>query len=216
MKFRQLQVQYQPEVTPLLIQLPTNDTDPDVIHDAPLYLPSSLPPGTLIKCSERLVSMEIELRIGQCRDSLTQLRTKLNAQARLLKHKYVNIRHQAPNTRSQDLLKRINAKIESIANKYRYAFAMLQALDQRGGYEWRSEFLELRNQDVRGLSQAELPKAPTQERAEELQARTLLKGEVVPEGNRTVSWIWRGSLKENLEYQDEHEEYGEGWQFSFN
>jgi hypothetical protein len=34
--------------------------------------------------------METELRIGQCRDSLAQLRTKLNAQARLLKHKYIS------------------------------------------------------------------------------------------------------------------------------
>ena len=76
------------------------DVDVDTIQDTPLYLPSSLPPETLSACSKRLVSMETELRIGQCRDSLVQLRTKLNAQARLLKYKYVHVRHQAPNTRS--------------------------------------------------------------------------------------------------------------------
>ena len=210
MKFRQLQVQYQPEAIPLLSQLPASSADPDVIHDTPLYLPSSLPPEIMGKCSKRLVSMEAELWIGQCRDSLAQLRTKLNAQARLLKHKYINVRHQAPNTRAQTLLKRVNAKIETITAKYRHAFTMLQALDSHGESEWRSEFFELGNQDVRGLSQPELPSAPTQERAEELQARSLLPNDVVPEGNRTVSWIWWGSIKGGLDGQDKRDEYGEG------
>lgn len=211
MKFRQLQVQYQPEVTLLLGQLPPTCMDPDVVHNTPLYLPSSLPPDALAKCSERLVLMEVKLRIGQCRDSLVQLRTKLNAQARLLKHKYVNVRHQAPNTRSRNLLNRINTKIEASAAKYRNAFASLQALCQgEKSAEWRREFFELRNQDVRGLSEAELPNALTQERAEELQARALLNGGAVPEGNRTVSWIWRGSHRGDLGDQGGQDEYGEG------
>jgi hypothetical protein len=210
MKFRQLQIQYQPEVASLLVQLPESSTDHDVIHDTPLYLPSSLSPETLSKCSKRLVSMEEELRIGQCRDCLVQLRTKLSAQARLLKYKYVNVRHQALNTRSRSLLNRVNKKIETVATRYRHAFAMLQVLDRSGGAEWRSEFLALRSQDVRGLSQMELCDVP-QERAEELQARTLLSGGVVPEGNRTVSWIWRGSLKGSFGDQDGQDEYGEGW-----
>lgn len=154
--------------------------------------------------------METELRIGQCRDSLAQLRTKLTAQARLLKYKYVHVRHQVPNTRSRNLLKRVNAKIEVISAKYRHALRMLQALDPRRMSEWHLEFLELGKQDVRGLSQAELPNAPTQERAEELQARTLLRNDVVPEGNRTVSWIWRGSHKANVEDQGGSDEYSEG------
>lgn len=210
-KFRQLLPQYQPEVISLLAQCPIA-TDVDTVHNIPLYLPSSLPPEVLSKTSKRLVSMEIELRIGQCRDALVQLRTKLNAQARLLKYKYVHVRHQGPNTRSRDLLNRVNTKIVAISSKYRHAFAMLGILDPCRTSEWRSEFLELRKQDVRGLSQAELPNAPTQERAEELQARTLLSGNVFPEGNRTVSWIWRGSLKDTSDGQGGCDEFGEGWQ----
>lgn len=195
---------------PLLTQLPAASAEVNVIQNTPLFLPSSLPPGTLSKCSKRLVSMETELRIGQCRDSLVQLRTKLAAQARLLKHKYVHVRHQAPNTRSRNLINRVNVKIEAVSAKYRHAFKMLQALDPRGKSGWRSEFLELRNQDVRGLSEAELPKASTRERAEDLQARTLLNGDVAPEGNRTISWIWRGSLKESSEDQGGQNDYGGG------
>ena len=184
------------------------DADPDTIHNAQLHLPSSLPPETMRHCSKRLASMETDLRIGQCRDSLAQLRMKLNAQARLLKYKYINVRHQVPNTRSKNLLNRINAKIAAVATRYRHALAALQVLDRCEVSEWRSEFLELRNQDIRGLSEAALPQAATRQRAEELQARTLLNADVVPEGNRTVSWIWRGSLKGGPE--SGQDEYGEG------
>ena len=215
-KFRQLQIQYQPETVSLLAQLPETSADVSDVQTVPLYLPSSLPPNVLDKCSERLVSMETELRIGQCRDSLAQLRTKLTAQARLLKYKYVHVRHQASNTRSRNLLNRVKAKIDVAAAKYRHALSTLEALDTEGRLGWRSEFLELRNQDIRAMSQAELPDAPTQQRAEELQGRTLLNGNVVPEGNRTVSWIWRGSFKENSETQDGPNEYSEGLGQRFN
>ena len=197
----------------MLTQLPTTDTEPDAIHNAALHLPSSLPLEILKRCSQRLVLMEKELRVGQCRDALAQLRTKLNARARLLKHKYVNIRGQLPNTRALGLVKDVNVKIDAAATRYRNALTMLRALDRTasGGSEWRSEFFELGPQDVRGLSTAELPDAPTQERAEQLQARRLLNGGVVPEGNRTISWIWRGSLKGSSEGQGMQDEYGEGW-----
>ena len=207
-KFRQLQAEYQPETIPLLAKLPSAGQHPDSIHETPLFLPSSLPPEALRICSVRLVSMEKQLRIGQCRDSLTQLRTKLAAQSRLLKHKYVNVRNQAPNTRSRNLLHRNTARITAIAAKYRHAFAMLHVLDPNGS-EWNSEFKELGKQDIRCFSEPELPDAPTQERMQELQARTLLSGGVVPEGNRKVSWIWRGSHK------DSSEDLGEGMLIPF-
>ena len=127
--------------------------------------------------------MEKELRIGQCHDSLTQLCTKLTAQARILRYKFVHVHHQASNTCSQNLLNCINAKIETIVAKYRHAFMMLQALDSHGGSEWCTEFQELQKQGVHYLSQAELPDAPTQEHADELHARTLLSGGAVPEGS---------------------------------
>ena len=147
-KFRRLQVRYQPEVVSLLAQLPETSMGVDAIQDVPLFLPSSLPRDILINCSKRLVSMETELRIGQCHDSLVQLRTNLTSQARLLKYKYIHVRHQASNTRSRNLLNRINTKIETAATKYRHAFAALGALDPEGTFGWCSELLELRRQDV--------------------------------------------------------------------
>ena len=158
--------------------------------------------------------MEGQLRIGQCRDSLSHLRTRLTARARLLKYKYINIRHQAPNTRSHNLLNRVTKKIEASAAKYRYAHNMLQALDLSNSPEC-SEFLELKLQDIRCMSEAEMPSAPTKERMEERQARTLLNGGAMPEGNQTVSWIWRGSLKDDSGDHAVQREYGEGLLFDF-
>ena len=87
---------------------------------------------------------------------------------------------------------------------------MLQALDKCKEAEWRSEFLVLRNQDVHGLSEMELPNIPSLEHVEELQARSLLSGNIIPEGNRTVSWIWRGSLQGSFRDQSGEDEYGKG------
>lgn len=193
----------------MLDDLPHTNTDPDTIHDSPLYLPSLLSPDTRKSCSGRLVSMEKELRIGQCRDSLIQLRTKLNARARLTNHKYVNVRHQLPNTRSRDLLNRTNARINAFVAKYRNSLARLEALEESTEPEWRSEFLDLGVNDIRALDESELPKAPTEERARKLQERALLNGGALPEGSRTVSWIWRGSLRDPGT-KDVHSEYGEG------
>ena len=142
--------------------------------------------------------------------TLIQLCTKPSARAHLLKYKYVNARHQAPNTHSKNLVNRVNSKIEAIVTKYRHVFAMLQALDKCEEAEWHSEFLVLRNQDVHGLSEMELPNIPSLEHVEELQARSLLSGNIIPEGNRTVSWIWRGSLQGSFRDQSGEDEYGKG------
>ena len=184
-KFRQLQVRYQPEVLSLLAQLPKTNMDIDAVQDTPLFLPSSLPCDVLVNCSMRLVSMEAQLRIGQCWDSLIQLCTKLTTQARLLKYKYIHVRHQASNTHSQNLVNHVNRKIKVATAKYRHAFTALHALDPEGRLGWRSEFLELWNQDIRGISQTELPDAPTKKRVEELQQRKLLTL-----GARTSVWSW--------------------------
>ena len=168
------------------------------------------------KCLKRLLLMEKDLQVCQCCDSLVQICTKLTAQAHLLKYKFVHVCHQVPNTHSQGLINHINMKIEAIATKYCHALTALQALDWCSRSEWRSEFLELQKQDVCCLSQVELPDAPTQEHAEQLHARTLLNGGAVPEGNRTVSWIWRGSLKDSSEDRGRQDEYGEGWSLFFN
>lgn len=187
MKFRDLQRVYQSE---LRIVTPSPDDD---IANLPLFLPSSLSHDVRSKCSPRLVAMEHELRIGQCHDALSSLRLNLHSRSRLLKDKFVNVRHQGPNTRSRELLNRVSNQISSAAEKYTAARSALDALDPDPAASWRTVLLVLHAKDIRGISEPSLPDHPDPERATAILARTLLSGGVVPDGNHTPSWIWRGA-----------------------
>ena len=189
-KFRRLQAIYQPELAAVV-----TSPDDDVM-DAPSRLPSSLPPSVRASCSPKLVSMEKELRLGQCQDALESLRLHLHSRSRILKDKFVNVRHQGPNTKSRELLNRVSARISACADKYRAARSALDALDPDPMASWRHEFLLLQAKDVRGMSEPKLPDHPDPERARVIQARMLLGGGVFPEGNQTLSWIWRGAATE--------------------
>ena len=136
--------------------------------------------------------MEKELRLGQCYDALSSLRHNLHSRSRLLKDKYVNVRHQGPNTKSRGLVDRVAAQISTAADRYRTAYSALRALDLDPKAKWRTELLILHERDVRAISEPSPPSHPDPARASAILARTLLNGGVLPEGNRTLSWIWRG------------------------
>lgn len=185
-KFRSLQVVYQPELAAMA-------TSPDDnVADIPLHLPSSLPPDARTNCAPKLILMEKELRLSQCQDALSSLRLHLHSRSRLLKDKYVNVRHQGPNTKSRELLNRVSARVSACTDKYRAARSALDALDPDPTASWRHELLILEAKDVRGMSEPKPSDHPDPERANAIQTRTLLGGGVFPQGGQTLSWIWRG------------------------
>ena len=178
---------YQPE-----LDFASLSPDDDVVN-VPLFLPSSLSHDARSKCSPKLVAMEKQLRIGQCYDALSSLRLNLHSKSRLLKDKFVNVRHQGPNTRSRELLNRVTSHITSAAEKYNAARSAVDVLDTDPAAQWRTELLILHANDIRGISEPSLPDHPDPQRASAILARTLLSGGVTPEGNYTPSWIWRGA-----------------------
>ena len=185
-KFRSLQAIYQPELAAV-----TAPSDDDVTNVS-LRLPSSLPPNARTHCAPKLVSMEKELRLGQCRDALFSLRLYLHSRSRMLKDKYLNVRHQGPNTRSRESLGRISGRISTCVDKYRAAQAALDALDPDPTAAWRHDFLILHEKDIRGMSEPKPPNHPDPERAKAIQSRALLSGGVPPDSSHMLSWIWRG------------------------
>ena len=185
-KFRSLQATYQPELTTI-----TAPPDDDVVETA-LHLPSSLPSEVRENSSSKLVQMEKELRLGQCEDALSTLRLNLHSKSRMLKDKFVNVRHQGPNTRSRELLDRVSARILASADKYRAAHSALDTLDPDPKASWRNELLVLEVKDVRGMAEPKPLDHLDFERANAAQARILLPGGVFPEGSQTILWIWRG------------------------
>ena len=186
-KFRELQHIYQPD-----LGLIPPSPDDDVV-DVPLFLPSTLSDAAKSKCPPKLVAMEKDIRLGQCYDALSSLRHHLHSRSRLLKDKYVNVRHQGPNTKSRGLVDRVAAQISTAADRYTTAHSALMALDTDPTAEWRTELLVLHEKDIRSISEPPPPSHPDPARASAILARTLLNGGVLPEGNRTLSWIWRGA-----------------------
>ena len=186
-RFRELQRVYQPELN--LDPLSPND---DVL-DAALFLPSSLSRDAQSQCNPRLVAMEKDLRLGQCYDALDSLRMHLHSKSRLLKDKYVNVRHQGPNTKSRDLINAVSSRIAVAADRYSIAYPALCALDKDPAAKWRTELHVLNASDIRGVSEPSLPDHPDPERASAILARRLLNGGAHPEGNHMPSWIWRGA-----------------------
>lgn len=152
--------------------------------------------------------MEKELRLGQCQDGLSQLRDHLHSRARILKDKYVNVRHQVPNTRSRNLLERISAKINTSVEKYQAAYAALLALDSDPTAKWRLELQPLNSKDIRSMSDAEMVHPITAVPSNEndvVQTPRLLPGGIIPEGSRTLSWIWAGALNDASSTPGYHE-----------
>jgi len=203
LKFRRLQRVFQPEVIPLLasqdaLSSPDVQDDDNDLKNTSLYLPSSLQPDILAKTSPKLVWMERELRHGQCQDALTQLQNNLHAWAQILKDKYVNVRHQVPNTRSRSFLDHVTAKIDTSADKYRTAYAALITLDPDPNSEWRSELRPLHQQDLRSMSEANPVVGSSTQQSTAAANRGLLPGGIPPEGSRTISWIWWGALDDEV------------------
>lgn len=186
-KFRGYQRIYQPELGAI-----PDPPDNDIINVS-LFLPSSLSDDTRSKCSSRLIEMEKELRVSQCHDALSSLRLLLHSKSRLLKDKYINVRHQGPNTKSRALLDRVSTQIDTAAEKYRSARLALDALDPNPKAPWRIELQVLNQTDIRGMSEPEMPNHSNPERASAVLDRMLLSGGVFPEGNTKSSWIWRGA-----------------------
>ena len=185
-KFRNLQAVYQPELA--TINAPPDDN----VTEVSLCLPSSLSPEKRVNCAPRLLLMEKELRLGQCQDALSSLRLNLHSRSRMLKDKYLNVRHQSANTRSRGLLDRVSARISACVDKYSAARSALDILDPNPMASWRRELLILEAKDIRGMSEPKPPNHPDPERASAIQARSLLNGGVFPDGGQTLSWIWRG------------------------
>ena len=178
---------YQPELG-LIPPSPNED-----VVNVPLFLPSSLSLDIRMKCSPKLVTMEKDLRLAQCYDTLSSLQLHLHSKSWLLKDKYVNICNQGPNTKLQELLNRVSAWVLTAADQYTTAFLALNALNMDPGAQWQTELFVLRTNNIHGMSELSLPNHLDPEHVSAILARSLLSGGAFPERNHALSWIWRGA-----------------------
>lgn len=190
------------------------DTGEEVrAYDIPLFLPSALSSGV---CDYRLSAIEYRLRYAQCTDALDDLRDGLCLRTFVLIDKARFQRGQRANTRSQGIVDRIQAKINTAVVQYRVGRRAVANLAQHIGIlGWDLHLLELKDSDVRQLVEDELTKEDLKnlKRRRKAKAReggqggesdknppttsagpvsgvSSMAGSVTSQGRRKISWIW--------------------------
>ncbi|KAJ7748842.1 hypothetical protein B0H14DRAFT_3096954 [Mycena olivaceomarginata] len=195
--------------------LPTGtNATPETI---PIYLPSSLPANSRqAVCVTALVEQEDALRNAQADEALRDLRSGLRTRTFAHKFKRKHTGGQGAYTKSRELLDGIEHRIRTAATQYRAAQAALFAL--RGPGPWENVLQELRQEDIRGMSERLLNDEEKEEnRKVRLMAGlsadadgadidaygepvepTVLFNLETGEGRWTLSWIWyTGTIKDS-------------------
>lgn len=157
------------------------------VYDYQLHLPSSLPARS--PCTLKLKLYEFKLREGQAYESLDDLRQNLRLRTHMYQYKDKNLVGQRANTRCQNLINRVQQKINASASKYNTARnALVQLSEAVGEVGWDVKLLPLAPEDIRALREPdEDPKKA--KKAKKAQAGSGTKK--VSEGHKTLSWIWK-------------------------
>lgn len=138
-------------------------------HEICLCMPSQILEQTNV--DERLCRLEWKLRYAQAHEALARVRQHLQVRAYLYKFKDRFVRGQGANTRANNTIESITAKVMAAAEEYRAAYAALLALSPRlSEASWQTELLPLQDTDIRDLSEGKAGES---------------------EGRRTISWIWK-------------------------
>lgn len=178
---------YMPEVSVLRARENCIQLQQDTIvepWDVKLYLPSSL--SSNVKCSAQLQDYEFKLREAQAFEALDDMRQALRLRTHMYKYKDKQVSGQSANTRCQNLIKRVQSRVEYAKTRYRTARKALLALGPRvGNASWLIRLLPLNDEDVRPLREMEpdYHKKKKKDRAKEKKK----KGE----GFIELSWIWK-------------------------
>jgi hypothetical protein len=135
----------------------------------PLLLPSAL--SAAAPCDARLQEYEYQLRVAQANDALDELRDCLRLRSHLFYFKDYFTRGTRYNTKSRDVINKLENRIAACVTRYNTARSALLQLTKRQGKSLAAlnKFKVLAKDDVRGMA-----------------ARALGDSE----GNRTLSWIW--------------------------
>ncbi|KAG1726701.1 uncharacterized protein EDB91DRAFT_1330919 [Suillus paluster] len=158
-----------------------------------LWLPSHI--SRTSPCDTRLQAIEWKLRYGQAHDALRSLCSNLRALTAILKYKDRHLRGQGANTRAQNTLKAVEARIEAAASTYEHARKSLVVLAPRVNQTqsgWHSSLRPLDRADIRSMTD-------------------ILWGE--SEGTRKLSWIWsmRGAAPNEMDNENTLEDMRIEW-----
>lgn len=162
-------------------------------YDITLHLPSSLPLQT--PASQKLFEYEFRLRTAQAYEALEEIRQHLRLRSHMYRYKDRHVVGQRANTRSRNLLSRVQTKVDASAKKYTSARNALIILAHRTGtVGWDTQLQELSDEDVRAFTD------DTEKERERKGQKTAQgkkgkdaqkKARALGEGHKTLSWIWK-------------------------
>ncbi|KAL0566883.1 hypothetical protein V5O48_015119 [Marasmius crinis-equi] len=205
-RFRESQLVLMPGLRRLIEAEPGSEcTRPETMK---LFLPSSLDlHSRTVVCLPEVLELEAWLRYAQAHESLGQLRSQLRARSVAYRHTSRLALSQGTFTKMNHLQHKLETRIKAVTATYRGARATL--LELRGEGDWTSELRDLKDEDIRGISERVLAQAEkedyrvAQERAgvSEDTINDVLEDHNIPtvsfnpllalgQSMHTLSWIW--------------------------
>ncbi|KAF7373659.1 hypothetical protein MSAN_00576700 [Mycena sanguinolenta] len=155
-----------------------------------LWLPSTIlhaatPDTKEVVIKNSIFEHEYRLRVGQASEALHEIRRLLLVRTHLYKMKDTHSRGVRANMRSNDKISALNDQIKRAAASYRAAHGALGHLGRKlERSEWSWSLQPLKEDDVRGLPQAQFHDPERKDKKKKKRAK---KDKKPP---RPISWIW--------------------------
>ncbi|KAJ7805682.1 hypothetical protein B0H14DRAFT_3153313 [Mycena olivaceomarginata] len=96
-------------------------------------------------CIPGLFAMEVQLRVSQCLNCLSQLRSSLHAKRWLIAYRNANVTGQHQTTKAAQLIERVGERVEQLADRYRQGRRALVSLGVEQEYP---HLHELKKEDI--------------------------------------------------------------------
>ncbi|KIY60993.1 hypothetical protein CYLTODRAFT_495439, partial [Cylindrobasidium torrendii FP15055 ss-10] len=147
-QFRSVQQSYMPFMAGLLVTR-AGEREGD-IETEKLYMPSNIPAALRGRCLDGAVEKEALMRESQCYTALEEIRSVQRAVHQVNGWTKANVRGTKKSGRSFDIIKRLRAKGQASAVRYRAARQSLHNL--RGGGSWEHVLQELQDSDIKDVA----------------------------------------------------------------
>ncbi|KAJ7751019.1 hypothetical protein B0H14DRAFT_2541294 [Mycena olivaceomarginata] len=151
-RFRALQEVYVPGAADAISAMEIS-REPDAPPPPPelikLFMPSEMRAAItndgLSGCIPGLFAMEVQLRVSQCLNCLSQLRSSLHAKRWLIAYRNANVTGQHQTTKAAQLIERVGERVEQLADRYRQGRRALVSLGVEQEYP---HLHELKKEDI--------------------------------------------------------------------
>ncbi|KAJ7102966.1 hypothetical protein C8R43DRAFT_1141089 [Mycena crocata] len=179
-----------------------------------LWMPSELPADG---CHGNLPGMEAKLRLAQCTDALSAIRTRLHAKRHLIAFRDENVRGQVRSTRARSLIDQVGSRVDALFHKYVDARKALTSL-KGATFAPHLRILEKSHLILEGEDSQDNSDAARSDRAARKKLGRIGAGKAgrplrvaASTSGRAFSWIWTAAGVMDDAEADQHESVRVEW-----